>query len=645
MFWYYAKRGCTFVGNELNAMIKINNIGLLIVGLCGMKLASAQQTLSFPLPVEGISVQNYVQWQGVEESSVFDAIDFAGVFSAPASEILPTSMQRVWQRLVIQNTLSKDTFVNALFVQNLWDIRAFRARRGALVEIAEAGFRTNPNQLIYRGNENLLQIPLRAAQTDTFYIFLGVPNKAAIRKPFPKLYAGNFIPARAYQQQFLIREPGRWFAFFIAGISLFIAIFTFFKSIINGWEKANLYCALMFFSNFVDCLNHTHAINTFPFGEAPLRFEVWINELTAVLILLLYREFLNTWKERPWLYRLMSGGIYLLLGAIVLDIFCTHLFQNILWAKKAESLFEVMMLILQCILPFAFLKYIGHPIYRYAAWSSWILLSAFILFLLALRGGWELWLVAWFEPTYLLFGAITLDGILFIMALTQRDRQTALDKIRLEQQSTASELKALRAQMNPHFIFNCLNSIKSFTLNKDSASANFYLTKFSRLIRQVLENSRSEKITLQNELSTLQLYLDMEKLRVGDKFDYEIKMDEDLEDDFIEVPPMLIQPYVENAIWHGILHKAEKGKVFVGISQREDKLLITIEDNGIGRKKAAELKSKSGTSYKSFGMKITAERLSIIKQLYNIEANLTFEDLIHQDGSAAGTKVNLTLPI
>ncbi|HOY19242.1 MAG TPA: histidine kinase [Haliscomenobacter sp.] len=626
-------------------MIKIKNIGLLIGGLFWIQQASAQPALSFPLPAEGISTHNYVQWLGEKESSVFDAVDFQGVFTIPASETLATPMQRVWQRMIIKNTSSKDTFVNAAFEQAVWDIRAFRAGRGVLVEIAKAGFRTQPNKLAYRGSETLLQIPLRAAQTDTVYIFLRVPDEAAIRRPFPKLYSGNFIPARAYQQQFLIREPGRWFAFFIAGISLFIAIFTAFKSIVNGWEKANLYCALMFFSNFVDCLNHTHAINTFPFGEAPLRFGVWINELTAVLILLLYREFLNTRKERPWLYRLMSGGIYLLLMAIVMDVFCTHLFQNISWAKKTESIFEFVMLTLQCILPFAFLKYLRHPIYRYAAWSSWILLIAFMVFLLALRGGWELWFVAWFQPIYLLFSAITLDGILFSMALTQRDRQTVLDKIRLEQQSTASELKALRAQMNPHFIFNCLNSIKSFTLNKDSASANFYLTKFSRLIRQVLENSRSEKITLQNELSTLQLYLDMEKLRVGDKFDYEIKLDNNLEEDFIEVPPMLIQPYVENAIWHGILHKAEKGKVLIEISQRVDNVLITIADDGIGRKKAAELKSKSGSTHKSFGMKITAERLSIIKQLYGIDATLTFEDLLHSDGSAAGTKVNLTLPI
>ncbi|AEE48950.1 sensor histidine kinase [Haliscomenobacter hydrossis] len=626
-------------------MFKIKNIGLFVGLLCWLNLASAQQMLSFPLPEEGISIQNYVQWQGVERSSVFDPIGFKGLFSIPNSASLSTPIQQVWLRMVIRNTVAKDTFINAFFEQSIWDISAFRSKQGALKEIAKAGFRTDPNQLAYRGNEQLLQITLRAAQTDTVYIYLRVLEGASIKRPFPKVYSGNFIPANAYKQQFLTKEPGRWFAFFIAGISLFIAIFTAFKSLVNGWEKANLYCALMFFSNFIDCLNQTHALQLLPFGQMPLRFGLWINELTPILMLLLYREFLNTRKERPWLYWLMSIGISLLFLTIVLDVAFTHLFHNLVLAKKAESGFETIMLVHQGILPFAFLPYLRHPIYRYAAWSSWVLLLAFVLFLLVIRGGWELPFQIWFQPIYLLFIAITLDGVLFSMALTQRDRQIALDKVRLEQQSTASELKALRAQMNPHFIFNCLNSIKSFTLNKDSASASLYLTKFSRLIRQVLENSSSEKITLSNELSTLQLYLEMEKLRVGDKFDYEILLDPDVEAEFIEVPPMLIQPYAENAIWHGILHKTEKGKVSIVIQQTDDTLVIRVVDDGVGRKKAAELKSRSGAKHKSFGMQITAERLSIIKQLYGIEASLHFEDLFDRNGFGIGTKVTLTLPL
>ena len=138
----------------------------------------------------------------------------------------------------------------------------------------------------------------------------------------------------------------------------------------------------------------------------------------------------------------------------------------------------------------------------------------------------------------------------------------------------------------------------------------------------------------------------MENMRIGDKFDYHIKIDPEVETDFVEIPPMLIQPYIENAIWHGLVHKEGQGNIQIDIQFKNDThLIISILDNGIGREKAMALKSKTGTTHKSFGMKITAERLDIIKQLYSIEAKINFEDLKNADGSAAGTKVTLEIPI
>jgi LytS/YehU family sensor histidine kinase len=310
-----------------------------------------------------------------------------------------------------------------------------------------------------------------------------------------------------------------------------------------------------------------------------------------------------------------------------------------------EKVFEYLLLFVEFFLPFTFLRYWQHPIYRYAAWSSWVSALSFLTYFLIARVGLPIPLPTWFTPANLMFIALMLDGILFLFALTLRDRQIVTEKIRLEQQATANELKALRSQMNPHFIFNALNSIKSFTLNNDAERANFYLTKFSKLIRQVLENSRSEKISLKNELETITLYLDMEKLRVGDKFDYEITIDEEVESEFVEIPPMLIQPYIENAIWHGLVHRQDKGLVKITIQQKDNVLIISIEDNGIGQQKAAEIKSKTGANHKSFGMKINAERLGIIKKLYYIDAKITFNDLQNIDKTPAGTRVIVEIPM
>lgn len=210
----------------------------------------------------------------------------------------------------------------------------------------------------------------------------------------------------------------------------------------------------------------------------------------------------------------------------------------------------------------------------------------------------------------------------------------------------ASEITALRAQMNPHFIFNCLNSIQLFTAQNDTDKATDYLAKFSRLIRLVLENSRSEKVTLENELETLQLYIEMEVMRFRGKVKFEINVANQIDQNYVEIPPLLLQPFVENAIWHGLMHKEEGGTVQVGVTQPNENLLhIEITDDGIGREKASEFKSKSATKNKSFGMKVTTERIELINQLYNTSTKVQIIDLKDEKGDAIGTKVIVEIPI
>ncbi len=440
------------------------------------------------------------------------------------------------------------------------------------------------------------------------------------------------------------------FQIFMMGFSVFMAMSTLFKSAINGWERANLYCSLLFTSTFLNCAFWVADVDLADYGfysasQVDSNPGLWFNHLNPVFLLLLQRSFLNIKNESPRFYQLMTVSISVLFFVILTEIILTFFPKYSSIFTLATGLFQLILLLLFSILPFYALRFWRHPIYRYAAWSTWVIFLVFATYMFLSVTGWGDFFPVWFAGD-LLFKILVVDGVLFLLALSLRDRQVLLDKIHLEQQSTLSELKALRAQMNPHFIFNCLNSIKSYTLNHDMEGANYYLTKFSKLIRQVLDNSRNEKIVLKNELETLSLYLEMEKMRVGDKFDYDIVIAEEVEQEFIEVPPMLIQPYVENAIWHGLMHKEGGGKVSIDVQQKDDNhLLINIKDNGIGREKANELKSRTGTTQKSFGMKINAERLDIIKQLYNLEAKITIEDLKNADQSSAGTQVSLEIPI
>lgn len=215
-----------------------------------------------------------------------------------------------------------------------------------------------------------------------------------------------------------------------------------------------------------------------------------------------------------------------------------------------------------------------------------------------------------------------------------------------EQKLADTEMTALRAQMNPHFIFNCLNSIKLYTLDNEADKASDYLTKFSRLIRLVLENSRSERVTLHNELEALRLYIELEAMRFKHKLQYSIQVAPEIDTHYLRIPPLLLQPYVENAIWHGLMHKAEGGAVLIEVSLPKENLLhIDITDDGVGRQRARALRSKSAGRHKSFGMQVTADRIRMINQLYNSQTQAEVMDLVDSFGEACGTKVSLDIPV
>ena len=208
------------------------------------------------------------------------------------------------------------------------------------------------------------------------------------------------------------------------------------------------------------------------------------------------------------------------------------------------------------------------------------------------------------------------------------------------------EMQALRAQMNPHFIFNCLNSINRYIVKSDQQTASLYLTRFAKLIRLILDNSNSRSVTLANELEALKLYIEMESIRFEKKFHYQIHVDKNVQTDCECVPPLIIQPYVENAIWHGLLHKEDAGELRISIHKKSPGLLeCIIEDNGVGREKARELKSKSASTKKSLGMRLTEDRLALLNAQSKMNASVVVEDLRTETGSAVGTKVILKIPI
>ncbi len=215
--------------------------------------------------------------------------------------------------------------------------------------------------------------------------------------------------------------------------------------------------------------------------------------------------------------------------------------------------------------------------------------------------------------------------------------------VELQRQTAELEMQALRAQMNPHFIFNCLSSINRFILKNETKIASNYLTRFSRLMRMVLINSQKTLIALEDELQMLSLYLEMERLRFKNSFDYGITFLNAIDSDNIFIPPLLLQPFCENAIWHGLMHKEGEGRLNIELSMEDNILNCIITDNGVGREKAEEMNSKTAEKEKSMGLKITTERLALLNREKGLHNFYEIEDLKDENGNAAGTKVTLKI--
>jgi LytS/YehU family sensor histidine kinase len=224
-----------------------------------------------------------------------------------------------------------------------------------------------------------------------------------------------------------------------------------------------------------------------------------------------------------------------------------------------------------------------------------------------------------------------------------RLRQNNL-RIGLEKKNLETEQKLLRTQMNPHFIFNSLNSVQGYISANNSFLAMTYLAKFAKLMRYILENSRKNMILLEDEISALTLNMELERIRFKEHFDFKIEVDKNLDSAVLFIPPMLIQPFVENAMKHGLRNKAGKGLLELYFKPAGKLIHCIVRDNGIGREKAAEINKAKDPDHKSVGMEVTSERIVALRQQFKEDISVSITDLKNEDGTAAGTEVNVKIP-
>jgi ligand-binding sensor domain-containing protein len=254
------------------------------------------------------------------------------------------------------------------------------------------------------------------------------------------------------------------------------------------------------------------------------------------------------------------------------------------------------------------------------------------------------WATTWFWITA--FSIFTLFLILFFKNRINNLRLRQKQQEDLRQKINDTEQMALKAQMNPHFIFNSLNSIQQYVIESDVEGANKFISGFSKLIRQTLEFSSKELITLDEEVSYLSTYLELEKARMESAFIYNVNVKTKQPSSLLELPPLLLQPYVENALRHGIRYlKNVDGIISLSFIEQNGFLECIIQDNGIGRKRAMELKAENPIEYQSRGMSLTAERIALLNEGKEKKIKVTIEDLKDQQGNVAGTRIRVLFPV
>lgn len=235
-------------------------------------------------------------------------------------------------------------------------------------------------------------------------------------------------------------------------------------------------------------------------------------------------------------------------------------------------------------------------------------------------------------------GSILLLSMVLLMLIQHR-------RNRAEQKSASMEQRLLRAQMNPHFLFNSLASIQNYIINEKTDEASLYLSRFSQLVRNVLDNSAEEFVSLENEVDAIQNYLELQKVRYADKFDFQLMVDDQIDPESTFIPPMLAQPFIENSIEHGIKHLEGNGKIEIRFKLDEGMLRFEVEDNGVGRDMAVEVERKRNVRHRSMSTSITQERLLPLNRKLKGKGQLEIIDLKNETGGACGTQVRFGIPL
>ncbi len=514
-----------------------------------------------------------------------------------------------------------------------------------LIELYRTDEQLLPHKRLFRYDDQY--IPVRFLPKATYEFFVKVndyPKKDFIIQPrLASYFWENHHKVKAFFDEYVYLINNG----FVISILLFVALFVFTFYILDR-QKYYLYYG--FYTISIALFNlweyeHSPYFHVF-FSYLPfLKFTGNSNVYILLTQLSYYKfvyEFLELKQRFPSTAIIFQWVIRILLGFLALDFIVLFAFKRLDWSENLYWFFQAVFPVLNIVLLAMIFKIKGRIARNIKIGSTFLMFGGFVGFMTQWFSH-DTFVLLRIEPS-IVFTIGTLTEIFFFsIAIGTRSYNIQKEQNSLFKAMKESELRTLRSQINPHFVFNSLNSIKSYILTHRPIEAAEYLTDFSVLMRSILQHSKEQLISLTNELETVLLYIKLEKLRFEDNFEFIYELDESIDTDEVLIPPMLLQPYIENAIKHGLMNKEGKRILELKIKHLNNFIEIIVEDNGIGREQASLLR-KNLPKYQSMGMNINDERIKLLGQANDLHITIVIEDKKTSTGLASGTKVTLCIP-
>ena len=613
------------------------------------------------------------------------------------------SVQTVWFKFSVRNNYASDTSVSLTFPIGVNKAVLYKSEGGTLVFIGKTGFTLAVIARTIFYEDNRIDIELKAHSQTKFFIQIPRVTFQIIHmvRKTPALESFAYAEMKAFNREKKVNRLNLLWNHFFTGIFFMFFVFGFIKYLVLGKDRAYLYYALLGLSNAILTVAQAeYPPLELPWFENLRGIELFnlVNGVAIVMQGLFILEILQLKTKYPRIA--LATKWFLFAQFLIAALYTMAWIVN----KQYTSIFVVIYPYHQSLLLLVmfgwvwYLATIRKGFYRFIFFGAITIFTAFTLYFLVQFFNLYYLLPRWIDTdkrgsvNHFMQIALVIDMCFYFTGLAYRDREVERDKLvfqdqlikqleankqlqekfttALEQQVSEktneliqqrqeletekeakllaefnrkfseSELKALRSQMNPHFVFNILNTIESYALENNKESASIMIRKFSRLTRLVLENSMNQLVSFENDWRSLQLYIELEQMRYADEFMVTYKVQQQIMEQGYFIPPMIIQPFVENAILHGLRNKhGINGKLNLSATVSNGYIIVQVDDNGIGRTKAALLKLNNPIHKKSLGIKVTQDRIAIFNNLnQDRKAKVEIQDL------PEGTRVIIWLP-